>query len=315
MITTVTLNPAIDKIIEINNMNLGNVHRASKLIKTLGGKSINVSRILTGLNIKNEALCFAGEENLSEVRTFAARDDINLFVKVIEGTTRTNVKIIEPDEDYRTTDINEKGFVVSKEALESMLKIIYEKAKLSNYVVLSGSLPEGVPIDVYRTITRKIDNKVVLDADGEILMEGLKGSPYIIKPNIFELEAALNTKLTSIEEIVKACRDLIKEYNISYILVSMGEKGSILVSNTIAYKADIIPVKVLSTVGAGDSMLAGFIYGLETYKDLDEKKCLEKALACGVASSSIAISTQNHIAFSKEILEDYAKKVLIQIVG
>jgi 1-phosphofructokinase len=305
MITTVTLNPAIDKIVEINHMRLGHVHRISKTVKALGGKSINVARILSGLNVETKAICFAGKDNLDEVLSHATHDLIPLDPIVIEGVTRTNIKIAEPDNNYQTTDINEAGFNITQEQLTAMTEKIVLFAKKSEFVIISGSLPEGVPLTYYRELAIKLKpyTKVVIDADNKILASALEGSPFLIKPNIHELESAVGVTIENEEDIINVCRTLITTYDISYILVSMGEKGSILVSESIIIKSDILPVKVVSTVGAGDAMLGGFVYGLLQYptQPYDEHQ-LKLALSYAVASSSIAISTQNHVSIQYDQL-------------
>lgn len=314
MITTVTLNPAIDKIVEINNLTLGQVHRVQNQVVALGGKSINVSRILTGLKCVTCAICFVGSDNFDEISVHAKADKIPLESIMVEGQTRTNVKIIEPDVEYRTTDINEIGFYISGAKLKEMSTLIKKKALKSDYVILSGSIPEGVPKSYYKTLTKelRILTRVVIDADGEILKNGIEGSPFMIKPNIHELESAVGMKLDTHEAIIDVCKKLIDDYEITYILVSMGEEGSLLVGKHIVLRAGILPVKVVSTVGAGDSMLAGMIYGLVKYADIEEEPRLKKSLAYGVAASSIAISTQNHLAFGEEELVERAKKVTIK---
>lgn len=313
MITTITLNPAIDKIVEINKMKLGQVHRVENQVVSLGGKSINVARILQGFECETEAVCFAGNANFDEISLHAKEDKISLVPVMVVGQTRTNVKIVEPDMDYRTTDVNEAGFFISDEKLNEMTTLIEEHAKKSEYIVLSGSLPKGVPTDYYQKIAKDLKSvtKVIIDADGEILRLGIEGSPYLIKPNIDELEAAYDVKLDTSESIAKLCKKLIDNHGLSYILVSMGADGSILVGKDIVLKADILPVSLVSTVGAGDSMLAGMIYGLTKHKDMDEAARLETALSYGVASSSIAISTQDHVAIKEEHLTGTAKTVTI----
>jgi len=313
MITTVTLNPAIDKIVEINNMALGQVHRVSKKVVSLGGKSINVARILSGLGSETKAICFAGEHNYEEISDYAKKDNIQLETILVKGLTRTNVKVVEPDQNYRTTDINEQGFTISNEKLQEMVELIYSWGTKSDYLVLSGSLPKGVPKSFYKDIAIKLKDitNVIIDADGEILMAGIEGAPFLIKPNIDELESALNKKLDSNEAIVKSCQELIEQFKMNYILVSMGADGSILVGKDINLRADVLPVQVLSTVGAGDSMLAGFIYGLTKFDKSEEETKLLKALSYGVASSSIAISTQDHKAIAETELIAFATDVKI----
>jgi 1-phosphofructokinase len=313
MITTVTLNPAIDKIIEIRGLTVGQVHRAQRQVVTLGGKSINVARIISSLSEATKAICFAGRDNFEGIKNHAEADGIPIDAILVSGSTRTNVKIVEPDQNYRTTDINEIGFKVTDGEREAMTTKILEAGKNSEYVVLSGSLPEGIPNGYYREIGEKLKGitKVIIDADDRILLESLKGSPFLIKPNIHELEAALDMKLEGKESIVHACKKVIDDYGVNYVLVSMGEEGSILVSERYALSAGILPLKVVSTVGAGDAMLAGFIYGLKTHQDCDELDCLIKALSYGVASSSIAISTQSHMPIEALTLTVRAKEVAI----
>lgn len=314
MITTVTLNPAIDKIVEINQLTLGKVHRVSRQVVSLGGKSINVARILSGLDCQTSAVCFAGKDNFDEVSARAKKDQIPLDPILVDGQTRTNVKVIEPDQDYRTTDINEIGFKINEELLHEMTELIIKQGRDSDYIVLSGSLPEGVPKDYYKTIAVELKGvtQVIIDADGEILNAGIEGSPFMIKPNIHELESALGITLDTNEKIVSSCQKLIQDHGLKYILVSMGEKGSLLVGSTISLKADILPLEVVSTVGAGDSMLAGVIYGLTKHIELEESECLKKALSYGVASSAIAISTQDHVAIKDTDLLKLALDVNIR---
>lgn len=317
MITTVTLNPAIDKIVEINEMSLGHVHRVSKMIKTLGGKSINVARILSGLKVETKAICFAGKGNLDEVISHAEHDKIPIEPLVVEGLTRTNVKITEPDQGYRTTDINEPGFKISEQQLELMTETILAQGKNSEFVVISGSLPDGVPSTYYKNlaIQLKSHTKVIIDADNKILASAMEGSPFLIKPNIHELESAVGKTLENLDQVIEVCKKLISDYQISYILVSMGEKGSLLVGKDSVIRADILPVKVVSTVGAGDSMLAGFVFGLmETQADEYTQEQLQKALSYGVASSSIAISTQDHVSFEYDLLTEKAKEVPLNVL-
>lgn len=317
MITTITLNPAIDKIVEISDMRLGHVHRVSKMVKALGGKSINVARILSGLNVETKAICFAGKDNLDEMIAHAEHDKIPIEPIVIEGLTRTNVKITEPDQGYRTTDINEPGFKITDQQLELMTETILTQAKKSEFVVISGSLPDGVPSTYYKNlaIQLKSHTKVIIDADNKILASAMEGSPFLIKPNIHELESAVGKTLENLDQVIEVCKNLIINYQMGYILVSMGEKGSLLVGEDVVIQADILPVKVVSTVGAGDSMLAGFVFGLmETNASEYSLEQLKQALSYGVASSSIAISTQDHVSFKYELLIEKAKEVPLKVL-
>lgn len=314
MITTVTLNPAIDKIVEINDMELGKVHRVSKMVETLGGKSINVARILSGFSEETKAVCFAGEDNYDSVKAHARKDEIPLVPIMVKGSIRTNVKIVEPDQDYRTTDVNEPGFFIEEIKLKEMNDLIKEMAQESEVIVLSGSLPAGVPTDYYKTVVQEMKDitKVIVDADGEILNAAMEAGPYLIKPNIDEFEAALGMTFKTDEQLAEEARKLIDKYDMKYILISMGGDGSLLVGKNIALRAGILKVNVVSTVGAGDSMLAGVIHGLIKFKDLTEEECLKKALSYGVASGAIAIGTQDHVKIEEDLLNEKAAQVEIR---
>lgn len=311
MITTVTLNPAIDKVVEIRNMSLGKVHRVSRQVVSFGGKSINVARILTGLGSDTDAVCYLGKSNYQKVKELAEAEDLQMKVIMLDGPTRTNVKIVEPDQAYRTTDINEAGFNVSKEEYDQMITLIDAQAESSDYIVMSGSLPVGVGKDFYKEMAIKLKDKtkVIVDADGEVLMSAMEGGPFMIKPNKYELEAAVGRQANTEEEIIDVATELIDRYGITYILVSRGEDGSILVGKDLVLSAGILPVNVLSTVGAGDSMLAGMLYGL-TEDDSD----LKTALTYGVASSAIAISSQDHKKIDVKTLKNTATKVPVKIL-
>jgi len=309
MITTVTLNPAIDKVVEIHHMSLGSVHRVGKQVVSFGGKSINVARILTGLGCPTEAVCYLGKTNYEEVKALADGENLQVKAIMLEGPTRINVKIVEPDQAYRTTDINEAGFQVSKEDMRQMVTLIDKQAEASTYMVMSGSLPGGVNKDFYKEMVLRLKDKtkVIIDADGEVLMAAMEAGPFMIKPNNHELEAAVGRPANTQEEIVDVAKELIKRYGITYVLVSRGEEGSILVGEGIVLLAGILPVQVLSTVGAGDSMLAGMLFGL-TEDECDQMT----ALKYGVASSAIAISSQDHKGIDVAELKARAAEVAVR---
>lgn len=286
---TITLNPALDKTIKIGALNYGEVNRVGTFREDLGGKGINVGRILTGFAVDTMNFAVLGKENRHEVLEYFRNDNMKVKYIVADGHTRTNIKIVELDKD-RTTDINEEGVLISKKLYHDLLEQLDEVAVDSDYIIMGGSLAKGIETSVYGDIARKYKDvaKVVIDADGEILMEGLKGSPYLIKPNIHELEAALNTKLETDKEIAEAALKIINRYKVTYVLVSMGAKGSLLVSKDEAYRCGTIKTDIVSTVGAGDAMLAGFIYGLKVNKPLDE--CMKFATAC----STLTISEEGY---------------------
>jgi len=306
MITTITLNPALDRTIHIKSVKYGEVNRVGEIREDLGGKGINVGRILSGFTLPTMNMTILGQSNQHEILEYFKKDQMAVNYVEVPGHTRTNIKIVEMDMN-RTTDLNESGLSVETAHYENFLEKLDAIAEKSEYIVMSGSLPEGLSKSTYKEIAERYGKKVkiIMDADDEVLSEGLKGEPYLIKPNIHELENALNRKLESEGEIIEAAREIIKQYKITYVLVSMGAKGSLLVSGEEAYRGGTIDVDIISTVGAGDAMLAGFIYGLSRKKPL--KDCLAIAAAC----SALTISVEGYPRLDLDDVYDRARQVMV----
>lgn len=290
MITTVTFNPAIDKTITVENFTPGAVNRVLKVQENLGGKGINVAKVLNLLGVQTTAIGFIGEKNYSFVQQFVKAENLVTDFILVDALTRTNTKIIDPNAKM-TTDINEAGFTVNDTQVDQMTLLINRYAKISEVMVFSGSACKGLNPSDIKTLLQlaSAKTKVVLDADGEILKEGIKAAPFMIKPNIHELENLLGKKLDSLPVILDAVRTLIHETGITYVLLSMGEQGSLLVSKDQAIQAGILKVDVVSTVGAGDSMLAGFLTSY--FNDHDPIKALQIAACTGSLAVS-AVSTE-----------------------
>jgi len=310
MITTVTLNPAIDRTIVVNQFEYGSVNRVLSSREDIGGKGINVSRILLALGSVSKAVGFIGKTNYPQAQTLLHTDAIPTEFVFIDAPTRTNTKLIESS-THTTTDINEAGFTVSEQELEDVIQIISSCSEESTFIVFSGSLPKGLDSSTYRRMIEKLPShcKVALDADGVLLMEGLKAEPFLIKPNIRELESALGKTLGSNSEVVDAANDLIRQYKVTFVLVSMGGNGSILVTKDQALYASPLSVNVKGTVGAGDSMLAGFIHGLA--QGFDIPTTLAWATACG----ALAVSQEGTQAFEKRDVEKLASQVIMSTIS
>ncbi|NCB00464.1 MAG: 1-phosphofructokinase, partial [Clostridia bacterium] len=304
MITTVTLNPAIDRTVVVEKFAFGEVNRVQSVREDMGGKGINVARILQSLGSQAKATGFIGHSNIGHVRSLLEHDGLDTDLIEIDAATRTNTKLIETA-SRSTTDINEAGFAVDAAAITAIEAKIDELSAQSQFIVFSGSLPKGLPADFYRQLISRVRPpcQSVLDADGILLLEGLKASPTLIKPNIHELESALGTQLDTEAAIVAACRQLIAQYDIVYVLVSMGGDGSILVSKDQAIFAEPLKVEVRGTVGAGDSMLAGFVHCLA--QNLSMEQALSWATACG----ALAVSKVGTESFSRQDVERMAAQV------
>ncbi|NCC77770.1 MAG: 1-phosphofructokinase [Clostridia bacterium] len=307
MITTVTLNPAIDRTVVVEKFAFGEVNRVQSVREDMGGKGINVARILQSLGSQAKATGFIGHSNIGHVRSLLEHDGLDTDLIEIDAATRTNTKLLEIA-SRSTTDINEAGFAVDAAAITAIEAKIDELSAQSQFIVFSGSLPKGLPADFYRQLISRVHPpcQSVLDADGILLLEGLKASPTLIKPNIHELESALGTQLDTEAAIVAACRQLIAQYDIVHVLVSMGGDGSILVSKDQAIFAEPLKVEVRGTVGAGDSMLAGFVHCLA--QNLSMEQALSWATACG----ALAVSKVGTESFSRQDVERMAAQVVLR---
>lgn len=286
MVITVTLNPAMDKTLTIDNFNRGIVNRATSLRCDIGGKGINVSKVLKNLEIDSICTGFLGgalEDTFIE--EFRKREIKSEFIH-IAGETRINTKIVD-NINKLFTDINEKGPEISPKELETFINKFTLMCKRDDIVVLSGGVPPGVPNDIYSTLTKIARKKaaiVIMDADGELLREGIEGHPDIIKPNENELSNFFKEQISNDNDTIKAA-DRLRRLGIDKVLVSQGGKGAILLTEKSTYQANAIKTCVKSTVGAGDSMVAALVYS-QIHK-YDQKKTLEFAIACGAASVAI----------------------------
>ena len=293
MIYTITFNPALDYIMNIDNLQLGAVNRSKSEKILSGGKGINVSLVLTNLGVENTALGFVAGftgKNIEDIiNASGCKTD---FVYLKEGLSRINVKIMSKPE----TEINGNGPCIS----EDDVKKLYEKLdKLisDDVLILAGSVPNSLPVDIYSDIMNYISDrgvKIVVDATGDLLVKCLEYKPFLIKPNNFELEQIFNIKLDSRDDIVKCAFEL-KSMGAVNVLVSMGKDGAILIDeNSRVYDLMAPEGKVVNTVGAGDSMVAGFLAGL--YEKNDYEYAFKLSVATGSASAfSEELATRDEV--------------------
>jgi 1-phosphofructokinase len=308
-IITITLNPAIDKTVEIDDFKTGSVNRVSSIRVDAGGKGINVSKVVKSLEGESRALGILAGKNGEFIKGYLDSLNIENDFAFIQGETRTNLKIID-NINHSNTDINEPGSVVSAEDLAKIEENIFGAINEEAIIVLSGSTPAGVPKDIYGTWikrARQSGAKVILDADGELLKEGLKSGPYLIKPNIHELERLCDKKLESIEDIIKAAQKF-HEYGIERIVVSLGGDGALFIDKGKIVRAEGLKVPVKSTVGAGDSMVAALALASEKGYSIEETVVLATAVS---AANVMTSGTQP--AELKDILE-LKKKVKFEYI-
>lgn len=300
MIYTITFNPALDYVIRVQDFNVGKINKSQKEYIYPGGKGINVSIVLKTLGQETTAMGFisgfVGKEIEKQVQKYGVQTD---FIEIENDNSRINVKILGESEE---TAINAKGPYIELKYIELLykkLEILEEK----DILVLSGSVPNGVPDDIYEEICKKVKDeniKVVVDSTGELLVNTLKYRPYLIKPNQQELEEIFGIKITSQDEALKYAKQL-QIKGAKNVIVSMGSDGAVLLDeNGYSYKMKALNTEnAVNTVGAGDSMVAGFLAGREMFNNY------EKALEIGVAA---ATATTNTIFLAKrENIEKFLK--------
>ena len=264
MIITVTLNPALDKTVEIPDFSLDAVNRITAMRTDPGGKGLNVSKVIAKLGGASTAVGVLG--GTTGRRIADAMDALGIACQFtfVDGETRTNLKVIDPAR-HTNTDLNEPGLTVDQETLDHMRDALVAAIRPGDIVVLSGSLPKGAPADTYGSWTaacRTAGARVFLDADGEPLAHGLAAKPYLAKPNNHELSSLTGRALETADDLLAAARTLIAD-GVERVVVSMGGDGALFVSANRAYRAEGLRVPVGSTVGAGDSMVAALAYAAE----------------------------------------------------
>ena len=293
MIYTVTLNPSLDYIVTVDNFQLEITNRTSSEKMLPGGKGTNVSIVLKNLGIESTALGFAagftGDEIVRELEQTGIYVD---FVKLSNGISRINLKLTSID----GTEINGQGPDIPAEQIEELINKLNSLTK-DDYLVLAGSIPASMPSDIYQKIIERMEKKgvtVIVDATKDLLLNVLPYHPFLIKPNQHELGEIFGVTLSEWEEVVPYARKL-QERGARNVLVSMGGKGGVLVSedgNIIAAKA--VAKKVINTVGAGDSSVAGFLAGWL------EKKDYEYAFRMAIAAGGASTGSEN-LATKQEV--------------
>lgn len=282
MIYTVTFNPSLDYIVEVNDLKLGATNRTSYEQMLPGGKGINVSFVLRNLGFESTALGFLGGFVGEEIQRRLEQEGIRAeFLKLEDGISRINVKIRNMD----GMEINGMGPEISKQRLEALLAKI-DTLQKGDLLVLAGSIPHSIPDSIYMDIMARIEQKgikVVVDATKDLLMNVLEYRPFLIKPNNHELGEIFGVTLKKREEVIPYARKL-QEKGARNVLVSMAGEGAVLIDEDGNEHVSEAPKgEVINAVGAGDSMVAGFLAGWLLSGDYEE--AFRMGLATGSASA------------------------------
>lgn len=293
MVYTVTFNPSLDYIITVDDFKMGKTNRTKTEQMLPGGKGINVSTVLSNLGIENTALGFiagfTGEEILKKVEEMKIRHD---FIRIREGFSRINIKL----KDFDGTEINGKGPVIRKEDLEQLFEKL-DQLQEGDTLVLAGSIPGSMPDSIYKDILTRLSGRgihFVVDATKDLLLNVLEYGPFLIKPNNHELGEIFHTELHTRESVIPYARKM-QELGAKNVLVSMAGEGAVLLDQN--GEVHMLPApkgKLINAVGAGDSMVAGFLAGW--MKSGQYETAFRMGIAAGSASAfSELLATEEEV--------------------
>lgn len=309
VISTVTLNPAIDKTYFINRFELNTLNRAWKVKTNIGGKGINVSLTMAKCGARSLAGGFLSGSNGKYIEEQLKQAGVGTYFVYTEGETRVNAKVADLEKNTYT-DINECGPGVGEADIKALFREVAKMAAASDVLHMGGSFHPDIPPDIYKRligIAHENGAAAVLDAEAEALRLGIEAAPDIVKPNQLELEIMIGRKIKSVSDAGKAAMDIVSS-GVGSVLVSLGGNGAVAADKSGIYRAYPLHVPVNSTVGAGDSFLSGFLYGKLTGAGFAES--LKYAIS--FASAKIQLEGTDIPGFSN-LVEGYNSVVVEKI--
>lgn len=309
MIKTLTLNPAVDKTIIVENFKIDNLNRVKETYKDAGGKGINVSKMVNNLNCQTSATGFLGGYTGKYIKKEMDKMGIDHDFIEVKKETRTNIKMVDRSKNT-FTDINENGAFVSEEKVKQLKESIFCNLKRDDILTLSGSIPKGVNDTIYAEIieiAKEKKIKTILDADGTLFAEGVKAGPTLIKPNDHELSMYFSKDFKNLSEMIEAAQSFF-DYGIEMIMLSLGEKGAIFLNKDKKIKIAPLQLDVKSTVGAGDAMVAGLAIGME------KKMPVVEMVTLAAAASSASLVNSGTEMGKREDVNRFQKKIEISYI-
>lgn len=307
MITTITMNASIDKAYFMDKViENGTVMRVAQCRNTAGGKGLNVARAIAGCGMKVQASGLTGGYNGQYLEAMLTEDGISHRFVHVAGETRSCINIL--DEKYGSTEYLEPGCEISPEEEAEFMQKFPEIIRDSDVVTISGSVPKGMNRDIYTrmiSIARKMGKKVILDASGENLKQGLKAYPTLVKPNQDEIEQLFGVKLDSMEEVISYAWRIYQQ-GIPYVVISMGSKGAVLLCKEGEFLGIAPKIKAVNTVGCGDSMVGALAVSLE------RGDAPEKALKFAMAVAASNALSPNTGDVNLEIYEKLMMQTVIE---
>ncbi|MBD1849296.1 1-phosphofructokinase [Leptolyngbya sp. FACHB-711] len=309
-IVTVTLNPAIDHTAAISNFRAGEVNRVAWEQADPGGKGVNVASFLADFGFSVTATGILGQENAAIFEGLFDRKNIGNQFVTVPGRTRTNIKIIDEVQD-QVTDINFPGLLPEAEDVQRLHEAIDRLASTHDWFILSGSLPAGMTTSIYADLIKRLKAQgktVVLDASGESLRQAIPAAPFMVKPNLEELQEAIGRSLSTLDDRLEAARELLAQ-GISTVVISLGAEGALFVEAASAVWARPPQIEVISTVGAGDAMVSGFVTA--KLRRLSLSDCARLATAFSIG----ALSQVGPRLSPKEVIESFVNQVSVEVLN
>ncbi|MCK8828288.1 1-phosphofructokinase [Natroniella acetigena] len=307
MIVTVTLNPALDKTIILSDFKLGQTNRVKEVREDIGGKGINVSKVVAELGGDTTALGLLGGKNGKLIVDKLDVLNISSSFTWIEAETRTNLKLVDLAQN-KETEINELGPAIKNSALDELRKSLLQTVETGDFVVLTGSLPPNTPENIYQQLIIECKNKgvkVILDTSNQPLAAGIEANPYLVKPNLSELELLAKKKLESLTEIIEV-GERIYQQGVEIVVVSLGAEGAVVISRAGTWKLTSPIVEVRSSVGAGDTLVGALALRL------NQQQSLKEAVRYAVAASANTVTKAGTQICNKDELEQLLAQVVIE---
>lgn len=308
MVGTVTLNPCIDRTCCIEGFVYGGMNRIKEDRRDVSGKGINVSLALKGMGRDNKCSGFLYREGEKDFLSSLEKSGIKYESILVEGRVRENIKLWNSS-DSVTSEINQKGFPVSSDKVEEFITFYSSWVSSLSTVVLTGSVPEGVDKSIYRDlgiIAKEKGVRVILDAEGELLLKGLEANPFLIKPNRFEFLSAFAPDKDDVASIAEKARELIEKEVAEIIVVTLGEEGALLVEKDHIWRSFPPKMEVKSTQGAGDSVVAGLCVAM------DLGLSCQDMLRYGMAAASATVSKAGTEMCNKKEVDEILPMIKVE---
>ena len=306
MIITVTMNPALDKTVEIDEFHYGGLNRLSHVTTDVGGKGINVSKTISALGGSSIATGFLAGNKGYIIEQKLREQGIQTDFIFIEGENRTNLKLVE--QNGILTELNEAGPAVTKKDLHQLEQKLKSLAGAESLFIFSGSILTGISVTDYCRLLLCVKQRgsfVFLDADGAVFAAAIAEKPDMVKPNQFELKQYFHIDREIDEEETASLARQLQRKGIGIVAVSMGEKGAVFVTENRIIRVPGLKVKTHSTVGASDAMLAAFVYAY------DKKYNLEKCIRYAIAASAGAVMTTGTKPPAREVVEELMQQIIM----